>query len=75
MFYTLFHLTYREKLDHVRFESIWQQMCKYELENLLTEIIFRVDLELLDKPVAYIQIGDFGVQQLLYFTKLETELE
>ena len=73
--FTLFCLTYREKVDPMRFEAIWQQACVQELENLLAEIVLRANLELTDKAAAYIRIGDFGLRRLLYYTKLETELE
>ena len=73
--FTLIHLTYREKVDPMRFEAIWQEACVQELENFLAEIVFRADLELTNKAAAYIRIGDFGLRRLLYYTKLETELE
>ena len=73
--FTLFRLTCREKVDPMRFEAIWQEACVLELENLLVEIVLRADLELTDKAVAYIRIGDFGLRRLLYYTKLEIELE
>ena len=38
-------------------------------------MVIRVDLELADKPAAYIQIGDFGMRRLLCYAKLESELE
>ena len=44
------------------------------LENLLTEIVLWADLELEDKPAAYIRIGDFGLRWLLYYAKLEGDL-
>ena len=73
--FTIFRLTYREKVEPMRFEAIWQQACVHELENLLTEIVLWADLELTDKAAAYIRIGDFGLRRLLYYTKLETKLE
>ena len=54
VFYTLFQLEYRERLDPHRFEALWQAAYSYELENLLTEIVVRANLELMDKPAAYI---------------------
>ena len=74
VFYTLFQLEYRERLDPHQFETIWHAACTYELENLLTEMVLRADLELVDKPVAYIRIGDFGLHRLLYYAKLEADL-
>ena len=74
VFYTLFQLEYRERLDPHRFEATWQVACTYELENLLTEMVLWADLELEDKPTAYIRIGDFGLCRLLYYVKLEAEL-
>ena len=61
VFYTLFRLTYRENLDPIRFEAIWQQACVHELENLLTELVVRADVEVKDKAIAYIRIGDFRI--------------
>ena len=74
VFYTLFQLEYRERLDPHRFEATWQATCTYELENLLTEMVPRADLELEDKPAAYIRIGDFGLRRFLYYAKLEVDL-
>ena len=74
VFYTLFQLEYRERLDPHPFEATWQTTCTYELENLLTEMVLQADLELEDKPAAYIRIGDFGLRRLLYYAKLEAEL-
>ena len=74
VFYTLFQLEYWERLDPHQFEAIWQAACTYELENLLTEMVLRADLELVDKPAAYIPIGDFGLRRLLYYAKLEADL-
>ena len=74
VFYTLFQLEYREQLNPHRFETLWQAVCVYELENLLTEMVVRADLELEDKPATYIRIGDFGLHRLLYYAKLEAEL-
>ena len=74
VFYTLFQLDYRERLDPHQFEATWQGTYFYELENLLTEIVVRADLELVDKLAAYIRIGDFGLQWVLYYAKLESEL-
>ena len=62
-------------MDPMRFEAIWQEACIQELENLFAEIVLRADLKLTDKAAAYIRIGDFGLRRLLYYTKLETELE
>ena len=39
VFYTLFRLTYRENIDPIQFEAIWQQACVHELENLSTEMV------------------------------------
>ena len=72
---TPFRLTYREKVDPMRFEAIWQQAYVQELENLFAEIVLRADLELTDKAAAYIRIGDFGLRRLLYYTKLKIQLE
>ena len=74
VFNTLFQLEYGERLDPHRFEATWQAACTYELKNLLTEMVLRADLELEDKPAAYIQIGDFGLRRLLYYAKLEADL-
>ena len=74
VFYTLFQLEYRERLDPHRFEATWQVACFYELENLLIEIVVRADLELEDKPIAYIRIGDFGLWWVLYYAKFEAKL-
>ena len=74
VFYTLFQLEYRERLDLHRFEATWQTAYTYKLENLLTEMVLRTDLELEDKPAAYIRIGDFGLRRLLYYAKLEADL-
>ena len=70
VFYTLFQLEYKEHLDPHRFEATWQAAYVYELENLLMEMVVRADLELKDKPAAYIQIGDFGLCRLLYYAKI-----
>ena len=67
-------MEYRERLDPHRFEALWQAACVYELENLLTEIVVRADLELAAKPVAYIRIGDYGLGRLLYYAKVEAKL-
>ena len=61
VFYTLFQLEYREQLDPRRFKATSQAACVYELKNLLTEMVVKADLELEDKPAAYIRIGDFGL--------------
>ena len=74
VFYTLFQLEYRERLDPHQFEATWQATCTYELENLLTEMVLWTDLELVDKPAAYIRISDFGLRWLLYYAKLEADL-
>ena len=37
-------------------------------------MVLQADLELEDKPAAYIQIGNFGLCRLLYYAKLEAEL-
>ena len=37
-------------------------------------MVLRADLELEDKPAAYIKIGDFGLCRLLYYAKLEADL-
>ena len=54
VFYTLLQLEYWKRLDPHQFEATWQAACTYELENLLTEMVLQADLELVDKPAAYI---------------------
>ena len=61
-------------MDPHWFEVLWQAACSYELENLLTEIVVCANLELMEKPTAYIRIGDFGLWRVLYYAKLESKL-
>ena len=70
-----FNLVWREWLSAFQFGELWLKACAYNLENLLTEVVLRGDLELEDPPSAYVQIGDFGGRRLLYYAKLESELE
>ena len=37
-------------------------------------MVLQADLELEDKPAAYIRIGDFDLRRLLYYAKLEADL-
>jgi hypothetical protein len=62
-------------LNAFQFGQAWLRTSEYNLENLLVEVVVRGELDLLDKGVAYTQIGDFGIWRLLYLAKLEADLE
>ena len=72
--FLMLNLNWRETLSPSQFGFVWTRACYFNLENLLVEVILRVDLELEDYGAAYSQIGDFGLRRIPYYSKLESNL-
>ena len=58
-----------------QFQFLWEFCRRYQVENLLAEILARKHLKLLDPFAAFIVLGDVGGRIYLYYASCEEKLQ
>lgn len=61
-------------LNQEQFQTLWVFCEKFNIENLLTKILARKHLRLLDHFSAFVVIGDIGARNSLYYANCEEQI-